>query len=67
LPCELGAEGGRIIWRTKVKKNKMYLPPFSTICINKFFHRMIKVDKHNINEFLAQVQNIGLPFQDGSI
>jgi hypothetical protein len=27
---------------------------------------MIKVDKHNINEFLAQVQNIGLPFQDGS-
>lgn len=65
LTCEFG-EGGGIIWRTKVKKNRMYLPPFSTICINKFFHRMIKVDKYSINEFLAHVQNIGLPFQDGS-
>jgi hypothetical protein len=41
----------KLIWGTKVTKNRMYTPPFSTICINKFFHGMIKVDKHSINEF----------------
>ncbi len=66
LPCEFWGGKRKLIWRTKVTKNRMYPPLFPTICIDKFFHRMIKVDKHNINEFLAQVQNIGLPFHDGS-
>jgi hypothetical protein len=66
LPCEFWGGKKKLMWRTKVTKNRMYPLPFSTIFINKFFHRMIKVDKHNINEFLAQVQNTVLPFHDGS-